>query len=219
MRNSDWKEKIIIYVNRKGGKVLGIQVRNLKEGKWRMFKVYNFEHLNNWVYPDRELSDNHLVLYNKLSYFFNILNINFDSKITVFEGYLDSLFCPNSIGIVGVNTDLRFLENNNLDVQYFFDNDKAGFTKSEEKLKAGYPVFLWKKLFEDIVEKKRTKDPYSLLHRISKVKDMNKLAEVVKNPWKELELWTYFSKDHFDLKYIPKFKKKWVAYKKYNSRN
>ena len=36
----------------------------------------------------------------------------------------------------------------------FFDNDEAGYKKSEEKLKENYPVFLWKKLFEDIVNKK-----------------------------------------------------------------
>ena len=77
---------------------------------------------------------NDLVIYNKLSYYFNILNVNFEEKITVFEGYLDSLFFPNSIGLVGVNTDFRFLESNNLDLQYFFDNDEAGYKKSEEKL-------------------------------------------------------------------------------------
>ena len=53
----------------------------------------------------------------------NILNVDFSEKITVFEGYLDSLFFPNSLGVVGVNTDMRFLENNDLDLQYFYDND------------------------------------------------------------------------------------------------
>ena len=78
------------------------------------------------------------------------MNVDFGNTITVFEGYLDSLFFPNSIGLVGVNTDYRFLENNDLDIQYFFDNDDAGFKKSEEKLKEGFSVFLWKKLFEDL---------------------------------------------------------------------
>ena len=81
---------------------------------------------------DIEQEMNQLVVYNKLSYYFNILNIDFSQKITVFEGYLDSLFYPNSIGLVGVNTDSRFLENNNLDLQFFFDNDEAGF-KSRSK--------------------------------------------------------------------------------------
>jgi hypothetical protein len=210
-KNEDEHEWIIAMLNRRGDKVLGMQIRNLKEGKRRMFKIYNYENLLEWVNigKDAEESDmNDLVIYNKLSYYFNILNVDFNSTITVFEGYLDSLFFPNSIGLVGVNTDYRFLENNNLDIRYFFDNDEAGYKKSEEKIKGNYPVFLWKKLFEDIVNKKKTDDPYRLLHRISKVKDINKLSELVPNPYKKLELENFFSKDVLDMRWIPKFRKK-----------
>ena len=80
--------------------------------------------------------------------------------------------------------------------------------KSEEKIKESYPVFLWKKLFEDIVEKKNVEDPYKLLYRISKVKDINKLAELVPNPYKKLELDSFFSKDVLDMKWIPKIRRK-----------
>ena len=129
-------------------------------------------------------------------------------KITVFEGYLDSLFFPNSIGLVGVNTDYRFLESNDLDLQYFFDNDEAGYKKSEEKIKLGYPVFLWKKIFEDIVSKKKVEDPHKLLYRVSKVKDINKLCQLVPDAYRKLDLEEYFSKDELDIKWIPKYKKK-----------
>ena len=211
-KNEDESEWIIIMLNRRDDKVLGLQVRNLKEGKRRMFKIYNYENLYEWVNIgkdlDVEMDINQLVIYNKLSYYFNILNVDLMDKITVFEGYLDSLFFPNSIGLVGVNTDYRFLENNDLDIQYFFDNDEAGYKKSEEKLKEGYPIFLWKKLFEDIVNKKNSPDPYALLHRVSKVKDINKLATLVQDPYKKLELDNYFSSDVLDIKWIPKFKRK-----------
>jgi hypothetical protein len=110
--------------------------------------------------------------------------------------------------LVGVNTDYRFLEDNNLDIQYFFDNDEAGYKKSEEKVKEGFSVFLWKKLFEDIVDKKNVEDPFRLLHRISKVKDINKLAELVPDPYKKLNLEDFFSKDVLDIKWIPKFRRK-----------
>ncbi len=210
-KNEDEAEWIIVMLNRRGNKVLGMQIRNLKEGRRRMFKIYNYENLLEWVNLGKESTESdmtELVIYNKLSYYFNILNVDFGSTITVFEGYLDSLFFPNSIGLVGVNTDYRFLENNNLEIQYFFDNDEAGYKKSEEKIKTGYPVFLWKKLFEDIVSKKNTDDPYRLLHRISKVKDINKLAELVPNPYKKLKLNDFFSQDILDIKWIPKFKRK-----------
>lgn len=211
-KNEDESEWIIVMLNRRDDKVLGLQIRNLKEGKRRMFKIYNYENLHEWTNIGKDVEDeldiNQLVVYNKLSYYFNILNVDFSQTITVFEGYLDSLFFPNSIGLVGVNTDYRFLENNDLEIQYFFDNDEAGYKKSEEKLKEGYPIFLWKKLFEDIVDKKNSNDPYALLHRISKVKDINKLSTLVENPYKKLELEKFFSKDILDIKWIPKFRRK-----------
>lgn len=209
--SSDRWEPIIAILNRKGEKVIGLQIRNLKSGKSRLFKIYNYETLYKWIHDIEEITDmdlSELVVYNKLSYYFNILNINFTEKITVFEGYLDSLFYPNSLGVVGVNTDMRFIESNNLEIQYFYDNDDAGFKSAETKLKEGYPVFLWNKLFDDIVQQKKSDDPYTLLHRISRVKDLNKLAELTQNPFKKLNLGNYFSKDVMDLRWIPK-RMKW----------
>ena len=211
-KNEDESEWIIVMLNRKDNKILGMQIRNLKEGKRRTFKIYNYENILEWVNLAKSepkiIDINELVVYNKLSYYFNILNVNFDYTITVFEGYLDSLFYPNSIGLVGVNTDFRFLENAGFELQYFFDNDEAGFKKSEEKLKEGYPVFLWRKLFDDIVERKRVEDPYTLLHRISKVKDINKLCELTPGAYKKLNLPNFFSKDVLDVKWIPKFNRR-----------
>ena len=220
-KNEDESEWIIVMLNRRGDKVLGMQVRNLKGGKRRMFKIYNYENLLEWVNhgKDIDLDMSELVIYNKLSYYFNIMNVDFNKQITVFEGYLDSLFYPNSIGLVGVNTDYRFLESNGFDIQYFFDNDEAGFKKSEEKVNEGFPVFLWRKLLNDIVDKKKSPDPYKLFHRIVKVKDINKLAELVPNPYKSLSLNDYFSKDVLDMKWIPKFRKgKWVEEVDYNKK-
>jgi hypothetical protein len=210
-KNEDESEWVIVMLNRKDNKILGMQIRNLKEGKRRTFKIYNYENILEWInmakIEPKEIDMNEMVVYNKLSYYFNILNVNFDYTITVFEGYLDSLFYPNSIGLVGVNTTLRMIENNGLDLQYFFDNDEAGFKKSEEKLKEGYPVFLWRKLFDDIVKRKRVEDPYTLLHRISKVKDINKLCQLTPGAYNKLNLPNFFSKDVLDIKWIPKFKK------------
>jgi hypothetical protein len=218
--NSDRYDPIIILLNRRGDKVLGAQVRNLKDGKRRLFKIYNFETLYKWIHEVEEIEEmdiNQVVIYNKLSYYFNILNVDFSEKVTIFEGYLDSLFYPNSIGVVGVNTDMKFIESNNLELQYFYDNDTAGFDKSESKLKEGYPVFLWKKLFQDIVDKKDSSDPYQLMYRINKVKDLNKLAELVPMPYSKLGLKEFFSKDVLDLRWIPKKEKK--KYQKWKTKS
>ena len=109
--------------------------------------------------------------------------------------------------MVGVNTDYRLIESNGLDIRYFFDNDEAGFDKTEQKIKQGFPVFLWQKLFEYIVDKKKSDDPYTLMHRIGKVKDINKLAQLIPNPYKTFSLDGFFSSDVLDIRWIPKKKK------------
>lgn len=220
--NEDRYEEVVCFLNRRGNYLLGIQIRNLKEGKKRMFKIYNFETLYKWINNVEEIEDvdlNQIVMYNKLSYYFNILNVDLTQKVTIFEGYLDSLFYPNSIGVVGTNTDFKFLESNNLEIQYFFDNDMAGFKLSEEKLKYGYPVFLWKKFFEEIVKKKKNEDPYKLMYRISKIKDLNGLAKLSSNPYRSLSLKDFFSIDIMDMKYIPKKEKYYKSSKVINGDN
>jgi hypothetical protein len=201
-------ENVICFLNRKDDKVLSVQIRNLKPGKKRMFKIYNFETLYKWIHGVDEITEidmNQLLILNKLSYYFNILNIDFESTITIFEGYLDSIFFPNSIGIIGVNTSLEFLESNSgLTLRYFFDNDKAGHKKTEEKIKSGFACFLWNKLFDFIISKKGDKDPYKLMYRISKVKDLNELNTLVPDAYKKFNLVNFFSEDRFDMKWVPK---------------
>lgn len=202
-RNSlDRYEPVIVFLNRREGKIIGMQVRNMKDGKQRMFHIYNFKDLYGWLGKD-EISEGEMAMYNKLSYYYNILNIDFTQKITLFEGYLDSLFYPNSVGLVGTNTETSFFETNDLDVQFFYDNDQTGFNKSNDKIKLKFSVFLWNKMFETIVKNKKSEDPYKLENRIKKVKDLNKLATLVPNPYKTLNLQQYFSKDEFDKIYLP----------------
>lgn len=215
-KNSDIKEPVICLLNRRGDKVLGMQIRNIKEGKARFFKICNFEAIHKWLNTeDKWLDDNDYYSYNRLSLYFNILSVDFDRPITIFEGYLDSLFYPNSIGVVGVNTPTDFIEANGVDIKYFFDNDEAGWVKSEEKIKNGFSVFLWNKLIEDVIRKKNSDDPFKMKLRLDKIKDLNKLATIVKHPYEALKLDTYFSKDIFDLAFIPKTKKKKFFKKSY----
>ena len=74
-KNEDEHEWVIVMLNRKGDKLLGMQIRNLKEGKRRTFKIYNYENILEWVNLGRvepkNVDINELVVYNKLSYYFN----------------------------------------------------------------------------------------------------------------------------------------------------
>lgn len=184
-------EYVIVSLNRKEDRIIGMQIRNLKDGKARWFKIYNYSKLYEWVYKTKPLHDTKI--YDKISYYYNIMNIDFEKTITIFEGYLDSLFFPNSIGVIGVNSDLSYLENSDLKLQYFYDNDAAGHKESAKKIKKGYKVFLWSKLMKDLES-----------HNFKNIKDLNKLAYFFPNPYKKLELKKYFSKDIYDLFYIPK---------------
>lgn len=208
-------EPVMVFMNRRNDALLSIQVRNLKGKNQRFFKIFNYENIYKWLnnYGDIDEGDldiNTISIYNKLSYFFNILHVDFDKDITLFEGYLDSLFFPNSIGAVGTNTDTRFLEDNDIEIKFFYDNDNTGNKKTLEKIENGNKVFLWNKLFDYVVEQKTNSDPYKLRSRIASIKDLNALAELTPNPYENLKLENFFSNDIFDKRYIPPIEKtKW----------
>lgn len=198
-----WSESHIVFVNKVGDKVIGMQERNLESGIKRKFKIWTFKELYENVYMT-ELDIIEAISYNKLSYLFNILNIDFEKEITVFEGFIDSIFMPNSIGAVGINTDYSFLVNNDLDIRFFFDNDDIGKRKSNDWLKKGFKVFLWEKLINDLAKKES--DPHAFKIRFNTtIKDLNKLMQVMPMNWKELN--RYFSDNRFDSLYL-NFEKK-----------
>jgi hypothetical protein len=209
--NGKWVDPYVIFVNKIDDKVIGMQERNLKSGQFRRFKIHSFEELYNNIYKT-EMDPIEVVGYNKFSYLFNILNVNFEKTITIFEGYIDSIFVPNSIGAVGINSDYGFLLNNDLSIRFLFDNDNVGKRKSDEYLKKGHSVFLWEKLRDDL--SKKTNDP----HKYKKwfdgnIKDLNKLIKTVKIHYTELD--KYFSNDKFDTIYLNyEKKKKYIKYHK-----
>lgn len=194
-----WTEPVIIILNRSADKLLGMQLRNLrKEKDRRIYKFMNFQEIYNLVNPTDPLDELESINYNKASSIFNILNIEFEDTIHVFEGYLDSLFFPNSIALVGLETDISFLSNDNLDLRFVLDNDRDGKKKSKEMIEKGYSVFLWNRLYKDLSKGKGSKFKYIL---DTEVKDINKLVEVYGDShiYENLNLKEYFAKDKFDL--------------------
>jgi len=204
-----WTEKVIVMLNKSGKKVLGLQTRNLKPGDKRIFKIFNFEKLYNMVHPDDPLDESEAISYNKISNFFNILNVNWDKPVTVFEGYLDSIFMNinsenNSIGAIGLNSidDMSFLMSEDLNIQFFFDQDNIGVRKSVSMIEKGHKVFLWQKLIEDLIKNKI--DKYKAKNYLLKIKDLNKLVQEINNLeiFKKINLQKYFSNDIFDKFYL-----------------
>lgn len=193
-----WSEPYVVFVNKINDKIIGMQERNLQSGFKRKFKIWTFKELYESIYAT-EMDIIESISYNKLSYLFNILNIDFEKTITIFEGYIDSVFIPNSIGAVGINTDYSFLINNDLNIRFFFDNDYIGKRKSVEWLKKGFNVFLWEKLVNDLA--KKDNDPHRFKRWFNNnIKDLNKLMQIYPMHWKEFN--KYFSNDVFDTIYI-----------------
>ncbi len=198
-----WYEDVVVFVNKYNDKVFGLQFRNLRRGERRMFKIYQFSDLYEKIYgdiPDETLS----IPYNKLSFFFNVFNVNYEKEITIFEGYIDSTLLRNSVGAVGTNTDMNFFMNNDINRRFFFDNDIAGNKKSSEFLLLGEKVFLWEKFFNDYA--KLNSNYYKNIQALRDIKDLNTLAITAntQDPENDLNLNKYFSNDKYDLMWIPK---------------
>ena len=136
--------------------------------------------------------------YDPIFYIYNILNIDPEVPITIFEGFIDSIFVPNSIALVGVNTDYSFLLQDGIIVRFFFDNDKDGKAATEKMIQNGYSVFLWNKFFKEFAAQSNA--PEENYHKMKdKIKDLNQLAKKIHNPYQSLELENYFAKDKFDI--------------------
>jgi len=199
-----WKQPVMVFLNRMGDKVISMQVRNLLEGDKRYFKIFDFTYIYDMMYPENDLDEQERLSYSKLSHFFNVFNIDFSSKVNVFEGYADSLFLPNSIGQIGVNTDITFLLNEEgIDLRFIYDNDKAGFKKTEKMLADGNTVFLWNKFFLDMLRKHKGNKQEMAKLLSENIKDFNKLSIKMRKPIYNLFDWDqYFSNDIMDKIYL-----------------
>ena len=206
-----FETRVMISLNMSSSmnKILGIQIRNLESDKnKRFYKIVEFEELYNYMNPGNPLDELEAISYNKLSHYYNILNVNFDKHVTVFEGFIDSIFYPNSIGMVGANNDndlLGFLVGADEDIQldFFYDNDSTGISKATKMLKKGYSVFLWNKLFDKLVE---NKPGYNAKDKFKNIIDLNDLVKKSRNTkiYSSLKLDTFFSVDEFDLMFLDK---------------
>jgi hypothetical protein len=200
-----WQQPVMVYMNKFKNKVISFQVRNLLEGEKRMFKIYDFSMIFDIMYPDGELDDQERISYDKLSHFFNIFNIDFSKPVHMFEGYTDSLFLSNSIGQIGVNTDLSFLlKEEGIEFRFIYDNDEAGFKKSRKMLEEGRQVFLWNKFFIDMMKDYKGDKPKSeMIKMLKNIKDFNSLGKRFKQPIEKIfNFDNYFTKDELDIYYF-----------------
>lgn len=167
----------------KSGKICGCQIRSFNPDKVK-YRTYNISKL--YQYSDKEFpeyDEETIIVLNQISMTFNILNVNLFDNLYIFEGGIDSMFLPNSIGICGVGRNFDLVESLS-NTMYMFDNDNPGFLKTKEKLCQGKRVFMWKKLLNDLNISEYIKDFNDLIIYMVKNKikfNFNNMSEYFTN--------------------------------------
>lgn len=193
-----WQEPVVCMLNRREDELLGMQIRNCRSDKWRKFNTYTWSALNREFELGIDVEDSFSIQYDMLSGLFGITRIDPMKTVTVFEGYFDSLFCPNSLALLGTGRGnaIESLTEAGADIRFLFDNDETGHSKSDQWMSKGYGVFHWKSWIDNMSS--RSKDPYKIFHMLSKCKDMNDLAMLFKDPWSTGKMEMFFEDDPLD---------------------
>ena len=89
-------------------------------------------------------------------------------------------------------------------LRFVLDNDIHGFRKSRKLIDSGEQVFLWNKLYLDLLNSYKGKTPKQKIIKVLKnTKDFNELSLKYKKPiHKMFNLDNYFSKDELDIYYL-----------------
>lgn len=163
----DKKYNSLIIMNlNKDDCVIGLQIRPLsKNTKTPRFFTFNLTKLYEKIYGNSKYAlteeEKHEVKsIDSISNVFNILKIDFNKQITVFEGPFDSIMLDNSISTSGATKKMPInIEN----IRYWYDNDNTGLQKSLEHLRNKESVFLWSKYWNDLGKDLKVKDLNELM--------------------------------------------------------
>lgn len=165
------------------GKIIGVQIRSFDESKvkYRTYNICKIYQYSGIEFPEKD--EEIVEILNQTSITFNIMTVNLFDILYVFEGGIDAMFLPNSVGICGVGRNFDLVENLP-ETRYFFDNDKAGLKRTRDKLETGKSVFMWKKFLEDLNITEKIKDFNDLIIYMVKNKiryDFNQIADYFTN--------------------------------------
>jgi predicted RNA-binding Zn-ribbon protein involved in translation (DUF1610 family) len=133
------------------GKILGAQKRMFKGANrfetYKLSKLY--EHMNRTL----KVTPEELDYLDTLSMVFNICLISFEKSVTLFEGPMDSFLFKNSIANTGANKTLPV----DIQVRYWYDDDKTGRQRALQHITQSEQVFLWDRFKKDFNLPYRTK--------------------------------------------------------------
>lgn len=180
----------ILNSNLKNNKIIGWQVRNFdKNQRGAKYLTYKWSKICEILDVSYNPDEVDVDAIDKLSYTFNLFNIDFSKIMTVFEGPLDSLLFPNSIALSSLHNSLPFEYDS---IRFLLDYDEAGQKKAMELLSKGKSVFLWKKfLTEHNIKLRSKKIDWSdvMVHCMIEQKRIGSIS-------------SYFSNDKYDIIHI-----------------
>ena len=157
---------IIILNTDNNNNVIGLQIRPInKKAKQPRFFTYNLSKLYDLIYSKTKLAlleneKKYVSAIDNISTVFNILQVNFNKPLTIFEGPFDALMFNNSIAMSGATKKLPISIEH---VRYWYDNDNTGQQKAIEHLKNNEEVFLWSKYWDDLGQELQIKDLNELI--------------------------------------------------------
>ena len=182
------KYENIYFLNLAGDRetVIGMQARFSKPFNDMRFKSYNYSALESKI-GNRDINDEMRAKFDKISLYYNILNINYGSSIFVLESSMNA----NNFIYNGYNAMATWSASSSIYLKhglYLLDRDEAGKKKMIELISKGHKVFLWE-MFAD-------ENP-----RYNDCSDSNNIF--VKNPNISIPLLLkYFSDQDIDIFYI-----------------
>jgi hypothetical protein len=143
------KDRRIIVLNlAPKDKVIGFQTRALSKHRSARYLTYDIVKIYTETGQHLEASEEELMSLKKISTLFNVLMVDLQREVTMFEGPIDALFITNSIGLATAGRDTQEFDEIPT-IRYMFDNDSTGKKKMMEKLKRGKQIFTWDKFLKD----------------------------------------------------------------------
>ena len=186
----DPKTDKLYILNLKGNeKIIGWQVRNFGKYASNGSKYMTYKWSKACEVLGIEPSTENAGILDKLSYTFNIFNVDFSKQITVFEGPLDSFLFPNAIALASLHTEIPFESES---FRYMFDYDKPGQEKTLEFLKQGKTVFLWKNFLKES----------GIIINKSKIDWTDVMVYCYLNKKRITNISTYFTNNKYDVVYL-----------------
>ena len=187
MQNTD--QLVVLNRDNISENIISFQIRNFKKDlpkylSYRLSTMYNF-------FKMKIPTEDEFEKLNKISRYFNLLNVSFNHPITYFEGPIDCYFYTNSISLNSVHSNPPFEFEN---ARYFFDFDNSGREVMREYLKAGKYVFLWRKFLDDIGLKQYNEN-------LGKI-DFNDIINLSRIKNVKFNYDKYFSNDPLNLIYL-----------------